>query len=256
MIYQFIPFNNEVEMLNLQFIINYGIVDKFIISESNTTFSGIPKSYNFKNYSIFDKYKNKVIYDMVKTDCLDDLPEYKFDRPFKTYWRREKKQRESYFKQFEFTEDDIIFITDVDELVFIKNIIDKIDGNKFNYFNIKHCRYYVNTQVKLGETMRCVSGFTFNSFVKKYKSFLDDNYPIREIGYVSDDYLEHENCGYHLSACYDYREKIQSFSHGEYNTDEAYNLGYNEKLSLTSNNIIDIPDIIKNNIDQKFILNL
>ena len=61
MIYQFIPYNNEVEMLNLQFIVNYDIVDKFIISESNTTFSGIPKLYNFNNHAIFDKYKEDPI---------------------------------------------------------------------------------------------------------------------------------------------------------------------------------------------------
>lgn len=255
MIYQFIPFNNEIEMLNLQFIINYDIVDKFIISESNTTFSGIPKSYNFKTYSVFDKYKDKIIYDIVKTDCIDDLPEYKFDRSFKTYWRREKKQRESFFKNSNFQDDDFIFFTDADEIVFIKDIIDKMNLYKFNYFNIKHCRYYINTQVKIGDIMRCVSGFTFKSFLKKYKTFFDDNYPIREIGYVSGDYVEHENCGYHLSACYDYKEKIQSFSHGEYNTEACYNHGCNEKLSLTKYNIIHIPDIIRNNIDAKFILN-
>ena len=256
MIYQFIPYNNEVEMLNLQFIVNYDIVDKFIISESNTTFSGIPKLYNFNNHAIFDKYKDKIIYDSIKTDSLDDLPEYKFEKPFKVYWRREKKQRENFFKNYNFKDDDIIFFTDVDEIVFIKNIIEKIDLNRFNYFNLVHCRYYANTQIISGEIMRCISGFTFKTFFEKYKSFLDDHYPIREIGYSSNDYVEHENCGYHLSACYDFREKIQSFSHGEYNTEDIYNFSYNQKMSMNNNNIIDLPDIIKNNLDSKFILKL
>lgn len=256
MIYQFITYNNEIEMLNLQFIINYDVVDKFIISESNTTFSGIPKLYNFKNYITFDKYKDKIIYDLVKTDSVYDLPEYKFEKPFKIYWRREKKQRENFYKNFNFKEDDIIIFTDVDEIVFIKNIIDKIDLSRFNYFNIKHCRYYANTQVKMDDVVKCVCGFTFETFIKKYKSFADENYPIREIGYVSRDYIQHENCGYHLSACYDFREKIQSFSHGEYNTEDVYNYSYNEKMSMNSNNMIDLPDIIKNNLDSKFILKL
>ena len=256
MIYQFIPYNNEVEMLNLQFIINYDIVDTFIISESNTTFSGIPKLYNFNNHTIFDKYKDKIIYDPIKTDCIDDLPEYKFERPFKVYWRREKKQRENFFKNYSFKDDDIIIFTDADEIVFVKKIIDKIDLTRFNYFDIKHCRYYANTQVIMGDVVKCVCSFTFKTFIKKYKSFYDVNYPIRDIGYVSKDYIQHKDCGYHLSACYDFREKIQSFSHGEYNTEDVYNYSHNEKLCMNENNIINLPDIIKNNLESKFILKL
>ena len=53
-----------------------------------------------------------------------------------------------------------------------------------------------------------------------------------------------------------YSYKFKSFSHGEYNTEDIYNFSYNQKMSMNNNNIIDLPDIIKNNLDSKFILKL
>lgn len=255
MIYQFIPYFMELEMLNLQFIINYNIVDKFVISESNTTFSGLSKEYNFKKQmSFFEKYLDKVIYDPVKTEVVDDLPDFAWDVPFKVYWQREKKQRENFFKNYNFNDDDVLIFTDADEIVFLNNVLPNIDKNTLNYFNIKHCRYYINTQVIVGDTFsRRIPCFTYKTYINKYKNLHDKNYSIKDIGVISNDYIEYNDCGYHLSACYDLREKIQSFSHGEYNTDAAYNHGIGEKLSLTKDNMIDIPEVILNNIDSKFI---
>lgn len=259
MVYQFIPYFMEMEMLNLQFIINYNIVDKFIILESNTTFSGLPKEYNFKRHSkFFEKYLDKVIYIEVKTDenNVHDLPEIKnWNPPFIINWRREFKQKEAFFKNYNFNDDDIIIHTDADEIVFLNDVINKIDKTTCNYFNIKHCRYYVNTQIKIGETLsRRVSCFTYKTYLEKYKSLhLQNNISIKDIGVWVNDFLEHHDCGYHLSGCYDMREKIQSFSHGEYNNDECYNNCMKEKSSFTKSNIIELPEIIVENIHPKFI---
>lgn len=259
MIYQFIPYFMELEMLNLQFIINYNIVDKFIILESNTTFSGLPKEYNFKKHSsFFEKFLDKVIYVQIKTDKnnLHDLPEIKnWNPPFILNWRREFKQKEAFFKNYNFNDDDIIIHSDVDEIVFLNDVINKIDKTTLNYFNIKHCRYYVNTQIKIGETLsRRVPCFTYKTYLEKYKTFhMENNISIKDVGTCLNDFIEHHDCGYHLSACYDIKEKIQSFSHGEYNNDECYNHCIQQRLSFTKNNVIDIPKIILENIDSKFI---
>jgi len=258
MIYQFIPYNNEIEMLNLQFIINYDIVDRFIISESNTTYSGIPKKYNFYDQTTnLKKYLDKVIYDPIKTDDINDLPEVVINSAhdlYKTNWKREYKQRENFLKNHHFNDNDILIFTDVDEIVFLKDVIDKIDKNTLNYFTIKHCRYYVNTQLNKNDKIyKKITCFMYKTYVEKYKNLSEKNHSIRTIGRITGDYLEHDDCGYHLSACYDLREKLQSFSHGEWNNDSCYNHVINEKSSLTKDNVIEIPEIILNNIDSKFI---
>ena len=81
-IYDAFIFSNELDLLDLRLNTLNDYVDKFVIIESNITFSGKPKSlYFLENKDYFNKFKNKIIHVIV-----DDLPtiynkEILFDDP-------------------------------------------------------------------------------------------------------------------------------------------------------------------------------
>ena len=63
MIYDCIPFFNELDILNLRLHILDPIVDKFIIEEATVTFSGQPKELCFeKNKDMFREFLPKIEY--------------------------------------------------------------------------------------------------------------------------------------------------------------------------------------------------
>ena len=62
MIYDCFIFNNEIELLDLRLNILNPYVDKFIITEGDKTFSGIPKeSVYLQNKDKFSKWEDKII---------------------------------------------------------------------------------------------------------------------------------------------------------------------------------------------------
>ena len=69
MIYDLIPFFNEIDILKLRLGILDPYVYKFIIEEATTTFSGEPKELCFeKNKDLFREYLDKIIYIVVDKD--------------------------------------------------------------------------------------------------------------------------------------------------------------------------------------------
>ena len=67
MIYDCFIFNNEIELLDLRLNILSPFVDKFIITDGDTTFSGNPKeSVYLKNKERFSKWEEKIIHNLWK----------------------------------------------------------------------------------------------------------------------------------------------------------------------------------------------
>ena len=63
MVYDCIPFFNELDILELRLNILDKYVDKFIIEESTMTFSGEEKSLCFKaNRDRFKKFLDRIVY--------------------------------------------------------------------------------------------------------------------------------------------------------------------------------------------------
>ena len=61
MVYDCIPFFNELDILNLRLHIMDPLVDKFIIEEATVTFSGEPKELCFeKNKELFREFLPKI----------------------------------------------------------------------------------------------------------------------------------------------------------------------------------------------------
>lgn len=258
MIYYSIMLHNELEMLQLQLLINYHVVDKFIIIEANKTFSGINKPYYFvENRELFKKYEDKIIYlQMEHPDIVEDIEFKNFNpiyTPYKNNWIREKNQRELFLKTMSFEDTDLIFFSDADEIVFLDKVLHQIDYTKINYFNLIHCKYYVNvTDSPCEFVINANCCYPYNVY-KKYKPKIDTHFNLRKLDHICNDYKSIDNAGYHFSLCYDLKEKLNSFSHGEYNNKKCLNELINAKKLLIKNNIINLPDIITKNIHPRFV---
>ena len=258
MVYYSIMFNDEIEMLYLQLLINHKYVDKFIITEGDKTFSGISKEFNFPKYRhLFASIEQKIIYLQVQhadtpthIEFENVLPEYV---PFTNNWIREKNQREGFLNQMTFDDNDLIFFSDADEIVFLEKALPQINPEKINYLTLPHCVYYVNTtHLPMQFIVNANCCYPYKIY-KKYKHLIDKHFNIRKLDHIYNDYHTITDVGYHLAYCYDLTDKLQSFSHGEYNNDACLNHLLNIKQSITEKNVIDIPEIIKQNIPKRFV---
>ena len=71
MVYDCIPFFNELDILNLRLHVLSDCVDRFIIEESTRTFSGEPKELCFeKNKEMFAPFLSRIDYVVVSDDVL------------------------------------------------------------------------------------------------------------------------------------------------------------------------------------------
>lgn len=74
MVYDCIPFFNEIDILNLRLHILDPYVDRFVIEEATTTFSGQPKTLCFEqNKALFKPFLSKITYVVVHDDIKDEL---------------------------------------------------------------------------------------------------------------------------------------------------------------------------------------
>lgn len=76
MIYDCIPFFNEIDILNLRLHILAPYVDRFVIEEATTTFSGQKKNLCFdQNKALFQPFLHKITYVVVNNDIAEQEPD-------------------------------------------------------------------------------------------------------------------------------------------------------------------------------------
>ena len=98
-------FNHEVELLEIRLNILNDYVDKFVITEGDMTFSGLPKESHFlNNKERFDKWKDKIILNQI------NIPECE------SPWHREIYSRNAMVNLDIFNDDDLIIMSDGDEI--------------------------------------------------------------------------------------------------------------------------------------------
>ena len=164
-------FLNELDLLDLRLKTLYPIVDYFIITEINETFSGKPKSLIFeKNRKRYKEYDKKIIYNPItKKELLELKKEYWSDyvcdlnksisykhkgkpsKYLKKSLRREISHRDSailgFFKMA--SDEDFILLSDLDEIpnpkTISKAIKKKIDCP--HYFKMDWFLYWINIKV-------------------------------------------------------------------------------------------------------------
>lgn len=108
MIYDCIPFFNELDILKLRMQIMAPYVDKFVLEESTVTFSGQKKEMLFAdNREMFREFEDKIVYIAVKDSPMSGV----------TTHERDKFQKNQLIRGMaECRPDDIVIFGDVDEI--------------------------------------------------------------------------------------------------------------------------------------------
>jgi beta-1,4-mannosyl-glycoprotein beta-1,4-N-acetylglucosaminyltransferase len=124
---------DEDFLLDLRFNILNDIVDYFVVVESDRTWQNNKKKFNF-NLKNYPKFYEKVIYIQVQ-----DMPEGK------NPWLRENYQRNSILKGLiKAKDEDLIIISDADEIPNPKKIISFDLKKKYGVFEQKQYYYKIN----------------------------------------------------------------------------------------------------------------
>ena len=207
-IYDCFIFHNEIDLLELRLNILNDVVDKFIIIEGDTTFSGIKKESNFlKNKDIFKQWEDKIIYEFI------NVPDYDVS------WDREIFSRNYFLKLPIFKDEDVLILSDLDEIPnpdAIEKVNDWIESDTHFTFRMDFYMYYLNsfkTSEWFGSRV-ATYGYLKDKTVDDLREATEDENkisgPIIDGGGWHFSYLGGEKM---------IRQKIESFSHVEYNNE-------------------------------------
>lgn len=121
MVVDCITYNGELEILKLRLNILYPYVDRFIIVEAKTTFSGHKKKlYWNRDERHFQDFWKKIDYFIIDEDYTPEEIALAASSPNTKgakHWKREFLQKESIKKALaKYEDDDTIYIGDVDEI--------------------------------------------------------------------------------------------------------------------------------------------
>jgi len=223
-------------------------VDEFIIVESTKNHAGKDKKLNFKIEN-FSKFKDKINYIVV-----EDMPKYVISP--KKGWHenhvRDQFQRNAIERGYnKHSEDDLIMISDIDEIPDPKKIEEFNTKNKFACFLQKNFQSKINLQnitdgewagTKICQKKNLKSPQWLRDIKVKKKPFW--KIFSKKVQLIKDG-------GWHFSFLKDpksIRDKIIAYSHQEYNTKEFTDINLiNKKISLGK-------DLFERNIKYKKIL--
>lgn len=198
-------------------------VDKFVLTEGDTTFSGLPKeSVYLQNKERFAKWEDKIIHNFIE---IPDLP---------TTWDREIYSRNSPVSLGVFEDDDLILSSDLDEIPnpeILEAVDEWVSDDTHFTFQQKRYVYFINnfeTDVWFG-TRACTGKYLKNTSIDQIRENTEREEQLT--GSII------TNGGWHFTFCGGeemIKTKIESFSHTEHNTPKV---------------IESITDRIKNNKD-------
>lgn len=221
-------FYNEIELLKYRLNILYDIVDWFIIVESTHTFRGIEKPLFFnENKYLFEKFNNKIIH-IIVDDFSYIYPNINISNG--QQWENEKFQRNQIIrglKKIELNNEDIITITDLDEI-----------PNPTILFKIKNHEIQVDIHVlEMDLYYYNLNTISINKWpsarILKYEKYKELKLSCNDIRFYNCPIIQ--NGGWHLSYFGDatfIQNKINNFSHQEYNTEYFTNIeNINKKIS-------------------------
>ena len=274
MIYDCIPFNNELDLLEIRLNHHSPFVDKFVISECPWTYSGIGKRLYYdevKNNYPFVKFKHKIIHRI-----YDESPNALSN------WNYEHKQR-NFLRAMDYESDDLIIYCDTDEIIRGKHVIDEaVKQDRIVTLNMGLYWYYFNCIIAPGSPYQLDYSMEecFNHrwrmgkiFPAKYLTRFKNLYEIRQL-FLWDRTCDYtvSDAGWHFSNLGDpslIYKKLCSFSHSK-----ELNIKYQlseEKIEERKANLkdplgrdvsfirtpLDVPQFITDNIERygKYILN-
>jgi beta-1,4-mannosyl-glycoprotein beta-1,4-N-acetylglucosaminyltransferase len=153
MVYDCVPFFNELDILKLRLGVMNPYVDRFIIEEASMTFSGEPKELCFeKNREMFAEYLDKITYIVVR------------DTPVKAV-----THERDYFQKNRLIEglkdagpEDIIIFGDVDEIPnpeVLQDIIQNFDKEKVYHLAQRNFYAFLNMEERSGRLLSITGEF-------------------------------------------------------------------------------------------------
>lgn len=221
MIYDCFIFNNELDLLDLRLHELDSVVDKFVLVESTSTFSGKRKPlYYQQNQSRFAKFKNKIIHVVVRdmdqatpAQSLSYFQPKDFQLENLGAWSREIHQRNAIKRGLrDCNLNDIILISDVDEIP-RATIVSKLKALKIvQAFEQKLYLYYYNCRAK--------DPWYGTRAIKYSKNIIPES--VR----VDSSFKKISNGGWHFSyigGVDKIKQKLSSYSHQENNIEKFRN---------------------------------
>ena len=208
-------FYNELDMLEFRLEELNDFVDRFVIVESTKTFVGKEKSLIFEeNSSRFEKYLHKITH-VVENNMDNRNP-----------WTNETTQRNAIdkgIKSLNLNENDIILISDVDEIPDTKTLSEFKKNGVNQLLTLRQEMYYYNLTCKFNGVWHFPKAIDYLTY-KIYGSPQKIRMSQGKIIY---------NGGWHFSYFGDadfIKNKINNFSHQEYNSNEFTNKEHIEEV--------------------------
>ena len=228
-IYDCFMYYDEDLILDLRFNLLNDYVDKFVIVESSFTHSGEPRKLLF-DINKYSKFKNKIIYKIsgeIPTDLFlinkEDSSNLKNSKYILNAVKRENMQRNTILEGLNSAEaEDLIIISDVDEIPDLENNNIKSIKNKVILFKQKF--YYYKFNLKLNN----FSWHGSRACKKKHlispqwlRNIKDKIYPFWRIDILFSDKKYHDikilnNGGWHFSnikTAADIEKKMKTYLH-------------------------------------------
>ena len=225
--YDIFTFNNELDMLEIRMNVLNDYVDYFVIIEATETFSGIPKTLNYQeNKEKFSKFNHKIIHYII-TDTPKDFEDLDCDQTVlmmannsdnvtreHVCWLKEFYQKELIKNALvNLKDEDICFVSDVDE---IWNYKLNYDFNDNNIYKPMQQKSYINYLNVLVDEVWSPNNNTFTgTIVTNYRNIknacLNHLRTLRKTNYV---FIE--NGGWHFNAIGGIEKKINDFKHPIY----------------------------------------
>lgn len=207
MIFDCFTFNNELDLLEFRLEKLYYSVDKFVLVESKQTHTGNSKPLFFKEArKRFKKWEDKIAFFECNVNSGMD------------HWTYENNQRDFIRKclvELKCNDNDIIFISDVDEFVNIPHVLSTMPSSSFR-IEMPFYYYFVNLRAtEMWDLVVCcrwgdIKNSPIGDRLKYATSFpvLLKDFENKNGGHFS--YL----FGYSIKK---YKQKIESFAHSEFN---------------------------------------
>ncbi|MCM1153952.1 MAG: glycosyl transferase GT17 family protein [Roseburia sp.] len=154
MIYDCIPFFNELDILKLRMHIMAPYVDKFVIEEASVTFSGEPKPLVFAgNRELFAEFADKILYVAVEDSPMSGV----------TTHERDKFQKNQLIRAMgECKADDIVIFSDVDEIPnprVLMEVLSDFDDSKIYHFAQRMFYCFLNMEEISGNLLSITGEF-------------------------------------------------------------------------------------------------
>lgn len=251
--YDVFTLNNELDILEIRMNILNDYVDYFVIIEATETFSGIKKDLNYElNKKRFKDFEKKIIHYVI-TDTPIDFNDNNCDQKVLNMasnsdnvtrehicWLKEFYQKELIKNALiNLNDEDICFISDVDE---IWNYKLNYDFNDNNIYKPMQQKSYINYLNVLVDEVWSPNNNTFTgTIVTNYRNIKDAclNH-LRTLRKTN--YIFIENGGWHFNAIGGIEKKINDFKHPIYTHD--YMKGRETGSRIDESNL---PEYILNN---------